>query len=128
MSYQIQEFNINNQSAFINGVDLTLSENFNSLKAASCQSINTKYYEVDKDGYFEYKNKKIKYLTIHASKGLEADQSIEFKISAGGEHSTTKDILYYDFIKSDTVNIRLICDKSDMKYNVAIIPYQIITN
>jgi len=32
-----------------------------------------KYFKIDKDNYFEYKGIKIKYLTIHASKGLEEE-------------------------------------------------------
>lgn len=32
-----------------------------------------KYFKVDKDNYFEYKGVKIKYLTIHSSKGLEEE-------------------------------------------------------
>lgn len=42
-----------------------------------------KYYEVDKDGYFEYKNIKIKYLTMHASKGLEAECVIIINLTDG---------------------------------------------
>lgn len=32
-----------------------------------------KYFKIDKNGYFFYKDKKIRYLTMHASKGLEED-------------------------------------------------------
>lgn len=32
-----------------------------------------KYFKIDSNGYFNYKNKRIKYLTIHASKGLESE-------------------------------------------------------
>ena len=32
-----------------------------------------KYFKIDKDNYFEYRGIKIKYLTIHASKGLEEE-------------------------------------------------------
>lgn len=32
-----------------------------------------KYFKIDKDGYIYYKNHKIRYLTIHKSKGLEED-------------------------------------------------------
>ena len=32
-----------------------------------------KYFKIDNDGYFMYKTKKIRYLTMHASKGLEEE-------------------------------------------------------
>ena len=32
-----------------------------------------KYFKIDSEGYFIYKNKKIRYLTMHASKGLEEE-------------------------------------------------------
>ena len=32
-----------------------------------------KYYNINKESFFIYKNKKIRYLTVHSSKGLEAD-------------------------------------------------------
>lgn len=47
MSYQIQEFKVNDTSAYLTGVDFTLDENKDTNQPASCKSVNKLFYSLN---------------------------------------------------------------------------------